>query len=104
MTTRPERVKIISKRFTIEYVEMGKSDLDPTHLGECRTYEQRIMVEEGLKLDTQKDTLFHEVIHAVSDEMGLEMSEEQVSGSAKGILAVLMDNPTFARYLLKKAQ
>ena len=38
--------------------------------------EQRILVEEGQPSDTQKDTLFHEVIHAISDEMNLELSED----------------------------
>jgi hypothetical protein len=100
---RPERIKIISKRFTIEYVKEGEGELDVDHAGECRTMEQRILIEEGQKPDTQKDTVFHEVLHAISDEMGLELTEEQVSGGAKGVLAVLMDNPSFARYLLRKA-
>lgn len=103
MTKRPERIKIISKRFTIEYQATGSADLDPEHSGECRTLEQRILIEDGQQPDTQKDTILHEVIHAIADEMDLDLSEEQVGGAAKGILAVLMDNPTFARYLLRKA-
>ena len=102
MSKRPERIKVISKRFTVEYQPTGSADLDPEHAGECRTLEQRILIEEGMKPDTQKDTLLHEVLHAISDEMDLELSEEQVTGAAKGILAVLMDNPTFARYLLRR--
>jgi hypothetical protein len=46
--------------------------------------------------------VLHEVLHAISDEMALDLSEAQVDGGAKGILAVLMDNPSFAKYLLKK--
>ena len=103
MIKRPDRIKIISKRFTIEYQPEGSADLDPGHSGECRTLEQRILIEEGQKPDTQKDTILHEVLHAISDEMELDLSEEQVTGASKGILAVLMDNPSFARYLLKKA-
>ena len=54
------------------------------------------------KYDTQKETLLHETLHAISDEMNLDLSEEQVSGAARGILAMLIDNPSFAKFLLKK--
>ena len=109
MTKRPERIKVVSKRFTVEYhkpiegeEERDPALLDPEHAGECRTLEQRILIEDGMKPDTQKDTILHEVLHAISDEMELDLSEEQVTGAAKGILCVLMDNPSFARYLLRK--
>ena len=103
MNARPVRLKIISKRFTIDYLVNGAGDLDVECNGECRSSEQRILIEEGLKPDTQKDTIFHETIHAISDEMGLNLTEAQVQGASVGILAVLMDNPSFARYLLKKS-
>jgi len=50
----------------------------------------------------EREVLTHEIFHAISDEMGLDMSEEQITGMAKGVLAVLMDNPNFAKFLLKK--
>ena len=99
---RPERIKIISKRFTVDYVEEGTGGLPDTDKGQCDSLRQKILVEEGLEYDTEKETVLHEVLHAVSDEMALDLSEEQVDGGARGILAVLMDNPSFARYLLKK--
>lgn len=102
MNKRPERIKIISKRFSLEYQMEGEGELTEDKMGECDTLGQRILVEEGLQYDTQKEVILHEVLHAVSDEMGLELSESQVSGTAKGILAVLIDNPSFAKFLLKK--
>jgi hypothetical protein len=100
---RPERVKIISKRFTIHYVEEGHEGLGgEDNKGMCDSLNQDIFVEEGMKFDTQKETILHETLHAISDEMGLNLTEEQVDGGAKGILAVLMDNPSFAKFILKK--
>jgi len=99
----PERIKIISKRYSIDWVDEGKSGLSPDEMGECDILHQKILMERGLAYDTQKVILLHEVLHAVSDEMlADELSEEQVTGMAKGILAVLMDNPSFARFLLRK--
>lgn len=102
MNKRPERLKIISKRFTVEYVQEGEGDLTEDKMGLCDTLNQKIWIEEGLKYDTQKETVLHETVHAISDEMGLDLSEAQVSGTAKGMLAVLIDNPSFAKFLLKK--
>ena len=102
MSTRPERLKIISKRFAINYVQEGEGDLTEDKMGLCDTLNQRIWIEEGLQYDTQRETILHETLHAISDEMGLGLSEEQVSGAAKGVLSVLIDNPSFAKFLLKK--
>ena len=102
MIKRPERIKIISKRFSIAYVPEGEGDLTEDKMGLCDTLHQQIWIEEGLEYDTQKETVLHEVLHAISDEMGLELTEAQVSGGVKGILAVLIDNPSFAKFLLKK--
>lgn len=98
----PARIKIISKRFTIEYVPEGKGGLPEELQGQCDSLNQQILIQEDLKYDTQKETLMHEVLHAISDEMNLDLTEAQVSGGSKGILAVLIDNPSFARYLVSK--
>lgn len=102
MNKRPERLKIISKRFTVNYVPEGGGDLTGEQMGLCDTLGQLIWIEDGLEYDTQKETILHETLHAVSDEMGLNLTEEQVSGATKGVLAVLIDNPSFAKFLLKK--
>ena len=102
MIKRPERIKIISKRFNIKYVPEGTEGLPIEDKGQCDSLNQQILIEDGLKYDTQKETLAHEVFHAVSDEMSLGLTEEQVDGLGKGVLAVLMDNPSFAKFLLKK--
>ena len=103
MTKRPERIKIISKRFTINYVPEGHPGLEAEdNKGMCDSLKQTIWIEDGMKYDTEKETILHETLHAISDEMGLHLTEEQVDGGAKGILAVLMDNPSFAKFILKK--
>ena len=102
MIKRPERIQIIGKRFDIKWLTGDDPILPLDQVGECDTAEQEISIRNNLKPDTEKDTMLHETIHAVSDAMGLDMTEEQVMGLASGLLAVLLDNPTFARYLIKK--
>ena len=101
-TKRPERIKIISKRFNLDYLPEGQAPLADDRMGECDTMNQKILVQEGLKFDTEREVILHETLHAISDEMNLDLTEHQVEGTAKGILSVLIDNPSFAKFLLKR--
>ena len=71
-------------------------------LGECDSDKQVITILDQQPLETEQDTLLHEVLHAVDDAMGLKMKEAQVKGAATGLLAVLKDNPRLAAYLRRK--
>ena len=101
MIKRPERIKIISKRFSIEYVITGTGPITGDQSGECDSLNQVITIQADLKFDTEKEVVLHEILHAISDEMALDLTEEQVAGTARGVLAVLIDNPSFARFLVK---
>lgn len=103
MTKRPERIKIISKRYQIEWCAPGETSLSVEQAGECDPCSQVIKVESGMPEDSERDTLLHEVVHAIDAEMDLDLTEKQVLGISKGILAVLMDNSSFRRYLLRKS-
>lgn len=70
--------------------------------GECDTDKQKILVRDGQPLESEQDTLLHEVLHAIDEAMGLKMKEAQVKGAATGLLAVLKRNPAFTAYLRKK--
>lgn len=71
-------------------------------MGECDNDKQLILIRDGQPLESEQDTLLHEVLHAVDEAMGLKMKEAQVKGCATGLLAVLKDNPRFATYLRRK--
>jgi Zn-dependent peptidase ImmA (M78 family) len=56
--------------------------------------------------EVRRDTLLHEVMHAVryyqGREYGGEVEEDYVRSLATGILGVLDDNPQFAKWLIHK--
>ena len=96
---RPEKLKILGKRFSVGYVTDAMSeDLN----GECDTDKQLISIRDGQPLESEQDTLLHEVIHAIDEAMTINMKEAQVKGSATGLLAVLKDNPALSTYLRRK--
>jgi hypothetical protein len=91
---------VIGKTYDIHYAS-GKP-LEEDDLGEFDPALQKIIVRKGQPLETEQDTLLHEVIHAIDSELNLNLSEKQVRGSATGLLAVLKDNPKFYSYLRRK--
>lgn len=94
---RPEKIKILGKVFKVVSGPLSE-DLN----GECDSDNQTIAIRDGQPLESEQDTLLHEVLHAVDDAMGLKMKEAQVKGAATGLLAVLKDNPRFTSYLRKR--
>lgn len=93
---RPASLRIVGKRVRVEY----KPDF-PDY-GESFFVEQRITIRDGLPLNNEQDTLLHEAIHFLEDAANLELSEKQVTVLATMLLGFFHDNPSFARYLLRR--
>lgn len=96
---KPFSVRVIGKTYDIHYKTTMEEEDD---LGEFDPALQKITIKKGQPLETEQDTLLHEVMHAVDSELNLNLSEKQVRGLATGILAVLKDNPKFYQYLRRK--
>jgi hypothetical protein len=94
---RPERIRVLGKAFKVT-----NGPLEDNLNGECDTDKQTLAVRDGQPLESEQDTLLHEVIHAIDEAMGLKMKEAQVKGCATGLLAVMKDNPGLMAYLRKK--
>lgn len=81
-------LRILGKTFEVLWVDEVAEDA----IGMCETHRQRIVMMKGLPVDTERDTLLHEVIHAIDETMGTELTEQQVVALASGLLAVFNDN------------
>lgn len=98
MSERPKRIRILGKRFTVSYPEAVEGDL----VGECDTDSQTIAVQDKLPLESEQDTLIHEVLHAIDEMVDSKLRESQVKRLATGLLAILRENDDLARYLTLK--
>jgi len=93
----PSSIKIISCIFEVKKMpeyEKRKSDF----LGLCRTNEVEILIDDRWKPQVQANTLLHEILHAISSQMGKlglddETEEKVVQVMANGICSVMRDNP-----------
>lgn len=80
-------LNILGKTFRIEWLD----ELDGA-VGETHTHKQLIKMQKGTALETEQETLLHEVIHAVDESLALGLTEQQVHAMACGLFAVFKDN------------
>jgi hypothetical protein len=97
---RPERIRILGKKFSVRFL-IG-APLDDGLNGESDSDNQQILIRDSQPLESEQDTVLHEILHSVDEAMGLKMKESQVKGAATGLLAVMKDNPSLVAYLRRK--
>lgn len=102
----PSSVKIGAMRFAVRraphLAELGKEAITS-----ART--QEVLVQPGQAPSYERDTILHEILHAVIAETGLrawfsdqDKEEEMVLVLAPALLEVLRENPALVRYLCEK--
>ena len=82
-------ITILGKPYQIHYVD--KVD-DDDNSGESNIRTGEIKVLNALTPHLSRETLLHEIIHIVSDELYLELSERQVAALSVGLYSVYRDN------------
>jgi hypothetical protein len=97
---RPATIKVLGKPFTVSYV--AGAPLSDELNGECDTDKQSILVRDGQPLESEQDTVLHEVFHAIDEAVDSKLKETQIKKVATAFLAVLKDNPKFVSYLRRR--
>lgn len=82
----PPRVKITSKvAYTVVWVSEFE---DETLVGQCDLDNKQILLKMGESDDETSWTFGHEILHAISHEYGLDLTERQVSGVERALMKV----------------
>jgi hypothetical protein len=97
---RPAKIKILGKKWSVDYVK--NDPLGKDEMGLCDLEAQSIHVKDGIKTEQEASTLLHECIHAISDSLGLGLTEKQVQGLETGLFDLNNANPRFFSYLRKR--
>jgi hypothetical protein len=83
-------MEILSKKVKIvveENLDALDQEEDTTAIGMWMFDDHTIHLKQGLEMDVAEETLFHEMVHAVENELFLGLSERKVSA----LSAVLYD-------------
>jgi len=94
----PESVNILGKTYAIEWLPHIYED-DGEQSGMSSTRHQVIKISTSHHKEQQKDTLLHEMLHAVDEEIGTKLEEEQVRHIATCLFQVLNSNPNILEFL-----
>lgn len=88
-------VNVLGERYKVIYGgRLAKSDY-----GHCNPQLLEICVDPEQSKDKMRDTLLHEVIHAIDNVESLHLKESQVRSIATGLRAVFTTNPQFAKFV-----
>ena len=91
-----EPIRIIGKDYSIQWTK------DEHEYGKMVQHNCEIFLSSAQSIQQLRDTLLHEVLHAVEGEMDLKLPETAIRRLATGALQVLRDNPHIVKLLLGK--
>jgi hypothetical protein len=79
------------------------SGCDPDSIGQCKTSGGWIRLETGEQSPDQgAETLLHEIIHILSDELKIKIVHDDVQRLAAGLYQIMVDNPDIIRDILAR--
>lgn len=99
---RPKRLTLIGKRHRIEWdCDLREGD-DVLISGYFHLSKKLIQIAGGQTHDDERETLLHEILHALEVQMDAEIPEPKLRQLAVGLYAALKDNPKLVTYLLEE--
>ena len=88
-------IEIIGKRYRVIYKKT------PEKLGECDVKTSEISINPHQSEESKRDTLLHECIHAIDNEMQIKLSERQTRLTATGVMAWMRANPEYVAWIMQ---
>lgn len=82
--------------YQIRLVDQLRSDDDRKLLGEIDYAAGTIRLDSAMRPAFRAVVLWHEIVHGIVEQTGLEQSEGLANAIAHGVLQVLRDNPWIA--------
>ena len=89
------RVKVWGWWYDLIYDNRLSADYEVD--GQIHNRRQVIRLDTAQTVQAQRETLLHEVIHAIEQAQNMELSEGDVGRLARGLDGFLKDNPAFVR-------
>ena len=71
-------------------------------LGCCKSDANSIEIKKGITPQRENEVILHESIHAISDIMNLDLSENQVNTLGVCLTKYVAENKSFTRKILKE--
>ena len=101
LTDIPDSVRVYFTDYTIQVLPPYEvSQGEEMAAGLCELRVENIKIADNMTANMTRQTLLHEIIHAIDFHAQIGLTEAQVNALDYGILGVLRSNPDLAAYLL----
>lgn len=101
---RPDAVRILGKDYRVQYQNQGVAPLDEDDLGDHDLPQQIITVRDNIHWQQQASATLHECLHAISDALGIGLTEQQVLSLETGLYSLLNENEKLVAYLISREE
>jgi hypothetical protein len=95
----PTSINILGKRFKLTVVDGNHYE----DFGEMRSGSQEILINSGQAFEQFRDTVCHEIAHAIEHQVGMDIDHRFIHALGAGFSQILRDNPELTKWLMKKA-
>ncbi len=97
----PSSVRVLGMDMAV-VVRTGDDAHMDDKFGYCDNLRMRIVLSENNTPSQMRETCLHEVVHAVEWAVKADMEEDEVGRMARGLFAVLRDNPSFVKWIMEQ--
>lgn len=94
----PKTVTILGKPFTVKVVTSPHYEA----YGEVDCAAQEILIASEQAHEQRRDTLLHEISHAIEGQLGMTIDHSFIHALGCGLSQVIRDNPDLVKWLTKK--
>ena len=96
-----KKLKICGFDFPITYKDMVMEQGDSC-LGCCKSDNNSIEIKNKIVPQRENEVILHESLHAISDIMNLDLSENQVNTLGVILIDYIVKNPKFINKILEE--
>lgn len=94
MQDNPRSIRVAGRDFAITYDYSSDEKY-----GLIKYDEHQILADENQNPIELRDTILHEVLHAIDHYWSIDLVEKQVHSMANALMQVVLDNPQFFVWL-----
>ena len=94
-------LNICGFKFKVEYKESVVEDGNSC-LGSCHSDDNKLLIKSGITCQRENEVVLHESLHAISDIMALDLTENHVNSLGVLLTEFIAKNKKFINKILKE--
>jgi hypothetical protein len=98
------KIKVGYLYYDIEELSFVETNGNILLNGECNHETLKISIKNSLVPSRKRQVLLHEILHAITDNLELHLTEEEIEMTSIGLSMFIVDNIPFIKKLIKEVE